>query len=462
MPNLRRGACGGSAAWSAQAGASSRDSLQIVIARRFALARSPRSGLWRHGDFLRLWSAETISAFGSQVSALALPFVAISILDASAFEVAALTAVELLPFMLFSLPAGVWVDRLLRRPILIVADLGRAVALATIPLAYGLEILTIWQLYAVGFLVGSFTVFFDVAYQSYLPSLVERDQLAEGNSKLEVSRSGAQIGGPGIAGVLIGALTAPVAVALDAVSFAASALFVSRIRRREVVERATTASRSMRREIAEGLRFVLSHPFMRPSLIYVAISNFFTNGLFAIFLVYAVRELDLSAARVGLIFSIGNVGFLVGALGSAGVARRLGIGPTIVGAAALANWGFLLIPLAPASRPEPFIAASLFIFGVCAVTVNVVGISLSQAVTPDRLLGRMTASRRFVVFGVMPLGSLTAGALASLLGLHPAIWVCAVGASVAFVPMLLSPVRSVRTLDDAEQALGLSPAGATY
>jgi MFS family permease len=433
-----------------------------VIARRFALARSPRSGLWAHGDFLRLWSAQTISAFGSQVSALALPFVAISILDASAFQVAALTTVEFLPFVLFSLPAGVWVDRLARRPILIISDWGRGVALATIPIAYGLDILTIWQLYAVGFFVGTLTVFFDVAYQSYLPSLVERAQLAEGNSKLEVTRSGAQIGGPGLAGVLIGALTAPIAVALDAASFAASALFVTRIRRREVLERAATASRSMSREIVEGLRFVLSHPYMRPSLIYVAISNFFVTGLFAIFLVYAVRNLGMSAAQAGLIFSIGHVGNLAGAVGAARVAARLGIGPTIIGAAALANWGFLLIPLAPASTPEPFVAAGLFAFGICGVTVNVVGISLSQAVTPDRLLGRMNASRRFVVWGVIPLGSLTAGVLASTLGLHPAIWVCAVGASVAFVPMLLSPVRSVRTLDDAERALGLSPAGATY
>jgi hypothetical protein len=158
-------------------------------------------------------------------------------------------------------------------------------------------------------------VLFDVAYQSYLPSLVERAQLAEGNSKLEVTRSGAQIGGPGVAGVLIGVLTAPFAVVLDAASFAVSALLITRINGHEVVERVASASRSMRREIAEGLRFVLSHPYMRPSLSYVAISNFFTSGLFAIFLVYAVRNLGMSAAQAGLIFSIGHVGNLAGAVG---------------------------------------------------------------------------------------------------------------------------------------------------
>ena len=195
----------------------------------------PRGGLWRHPDFLRLWSAQTISQFGSQISQLALPLAAILVLDASAFEVALLGTVEFLPFLLFALPAGVWVDRLRRKPILVLGDLGRALALGSIPLAYAFDALTIWQLYAVGFVVGVCTVFFDVAYQSYLPSLVERESLVEGNSKLEISRSAAQLAGPGLAGALIGAITAPYAILLDAVSFVGSAVLVFRIRRPEVV-----------------------------------------------------------------------------------------------------------------------------------------------------------------------------------------------------------------------------------
>ena len=211
----------------------------------------PRGGLWRHPDFLKLWSAQTISLVGTQISQLAIPLAAILVLDASAFEVAVVGVAEFLPFLLFALPAGVWVDRLPRRPILVIADVGRGVALATIPLFYAFDALTIWQLYAVGFVVGTLTVFFDVAYQSYLPSLVSRDQLVDGNSKLEVSRSAASLAGPGIAGVLVAAITAPYAILVDAISFFVSGGFVAAIRRREPPpERAE--ERSMRRELDGG------------------------------------------------------------------------------------------------------------------------------------------------------------------------------------------------------------------
>ena len=193
----------------------------------------PKGGLWRHGDFLKLWSAETISQFGSTVDDIAFPLVAVLVLEASAFEVAALGTVLFLPFLLFTLPAGVWVDRLPRRPILIVGDFGRAALYATIPLAYVADALTLWQLYAVGFLVGVFQVFFDIAYQSYLPSLVERDQIAEGNSKFEISRSAAQVSGPGLGGGLVELLTAPYAVLVDALSVVASGAFILRIKKQE-------------------------------------------------------------------------------------------------------------------------------------------------------------------------------------------------------------------------------------
>ncbi|HUH15403.1 MAG TPA: MFS transporter, partial [Gaiellaceae bacterium] len=249
-------------------------------------------GLWRHRDFLWLWSSQTVSQFGSQVSLLALPLVAIAVLGASAFEVALLGVVEFLPFLLFSLPAGVWVDRLPRRPILVVADLVRAAALATIPIAYWLDGLTIWQLYAVGFVVGIGTVFFDVAYQSYLPSLVARDELSEGNSKLEVSRSAAQLGGPGVGGVLISILTAPMAVAVDAVSFVVSALLLGRIRSAER-EPAREERRPLLSELWEGLRYVIRHEYVRGMAASVAIFNFFGNVGGSILLVYLVRELGL-------------------------------------------------------------------------------------------------------------------------------------------------------------------------
>src|SRR5919198_758989 len=190
------------------------------------MAMRSRKSLWRDADFMRLWTAESVSRLGSQVSLLALPLVAITVLHASTFEVGLLSTVEFAPFILVGLPAGVWVDRLRRRPVLIVGDLGRAFALASLPIAYWLDVLTIGQLYAVGFVTGVLTVFFDVAYQSYLPSLVEPDQLVEGNGKLEISNSGASIAGPGLAGGLIQLVGPAVAVLADAASFAASGLFV--------------------------------------------------------------------------------------------------------------------------------------------------------------------------------------------------------------------------------------------
>ena len=408
----------------------------------------PRGGLWRHPDFLRLWSAQTISQFGSQISALALPLAAILILDASAFEVALLGTIEYLPFLLFALPAGVWVDRLQRKPILVVADLLRGGLLASIPLAYALDALTIWQLYVVGFGTGVCTVFFDVAYQSYLPSLVDRGSLVDGNSKLEISRSGAQLAGPGLAGVLVGAITAPYAILADALSFLASALLVVRIRAEELLpERA--AKPSMRRELAEGLRYLLGHRFWRPIAITVAISNFFSTLSFSIFLVYLVRDLDLSAQVIGIVLALSNVGWVAGAVAAGRVSDRLGVGPTLVAAPLLFGPGLLLIPAAPQSQPIPFIVAGLIVATFGGIVFNVTGISFQQAVVPDRMLGRLNATRRFIVWGVIPLGSLTGGVLASQIGLRNTLWVGAILGSLSFLPILFSPVRSIGPMEDA-------------
>ena len=416
----------------------------------------------RNGDFLRLWSAQTISAVGFQIGGLAIPLVAIGVLEVGAFHVALLTSLATLPFLLFSLPVGVWVDRLRRRPILIVADLGRAVALATIPPAYLLDALTIWHLYAVSFATGALTVCFDVAYQSYLPSLVRRDQLQAGNAKLEISRSGAQVGGPGIAGLLVQALTAPYAVGFNAVALVGSALCLVAIRKDEPGNAADAHADGRRgarmlREIREGLAFVLRHPYMRPGLIATAAINFFGVGMFAILVVYAVRELGMTAAQVGLALTLGNIGLLAGALFADHATRLIGgIGRTVVLAGGAMGWSLLLIPLAPSGAGIAFIAAGMGLYLFFAITSNVVGVSLYQAITPDRLLGRMNASRRFVVWGVNPLGALAGGTLASTIGLRSALWVGAVGASISFLPLLLSPIRSVKTLADADAALELA------
>jgi MFS family permease len=411
----------------------------------------PRSGLWRHADFLKLWSAETISQLGSQITGLALPFVAILTLDVSAFEVALLGAVEFAPFILISLPAGVWVDRMRRKQILVVADVGRALLLLSVPLAYWLDVLTIWQLYVVGFAVGVLTVFFDVAYQSYLPSLVDRAQLVEGNSKLEISRSGAQIAGPSVAGPMVQILTAPVAILADALSFLASAFFLFGIRKGEQLpERKPAEKSSMKADLSEGLRYVLGHRYLRWIAASTATFNFWSNVMFSIFLVYLARELDLSPSVIGLIFAVGSIGYLGGALLTSRLSSRLGVGPTIVVGAALGA-ASLLVPLAPEDSPVPFLIASQALVSLGLPIYNVTQVSLRQAITPERLQGRMNSVMRFIVWGVIPLGTLAGGALASVTSLKVAIWAGAIGISTAFLPVLLSPVRSLKTVPEAPE-----------
>ena len=402
----------------------------------------PGGALWGHRDFLNLWAGETISQVGTQISLIALPLVAILELDASAFEVSLLTAFDFLPFLLFSLPAGVWVDRLRRRPILVLSDVVRAVALASIPIAAVLDWLTIWQLYAVGFVVGALTVAFDVAYQSYLPSLIGRGQLVEGNSKLELSRSAAQIAGPGLGGILVSALTAPYAVAVDAVSFLASALFLQRIRTVEPPP-ARAEERSLRTELWEGLRYLFGDPRWRSFTGYVASINLFQAIVFAVLIVYAVRSLGLSAAEIGLIFAISNVGSVVAALTAGRIARALGVGPTLILAGFLSGVPLLVLPLASAEQPVPLLLAPLTVEAFAIVLYNVTGISYVQSVVPDRILGRMTASRRFVVWGTIPIGSVIGGVLATSIGLRETLVVGAVGASFCFLWLVFSPFRAI-------------------
>jgi MFS family permease len=405
--------------------------------------------LWRDADFLRLWSAQTISQVGSQVSGLALPLVAIFILHASAFEVAALSAIEFAPFVLLTLPAGVWVDRLRRRPLMIAADWGRAIALGSVPLAYAGGSLTLGQLYAVGFTTGCFTVFFDIAYQSYLPSLINREQLSEGNTKLETTRAAAQVSGPSLAGLLVAAVTAPYAVAVDAASFVCSALFAMRIKRPEPEFSTPETRPRMRDEIMIGLRYTFHHPLLRPLILQIGTQNFFINMVGALLVVYAVRVLHLSAPLIGLVFSLGNIGLLVGAPLAARLASRFGVGRVIVWGAFVTGCSYLFVATAPRSFPIPSLVLAQFLWSAGAILYFVNGISLIQAVTPDRLLGRVNASRRFAVWGVIPFGQLLAGVIATTVGLHAAVWVGALGGAFSITPLLLSPMRRVATTEDA-------------
>jgi MFS family permease len=411
--------------------------------------RRPSGALWRHGDFLKLWTGQSISEFGSQVSQIAIPTVAVLTLKASAFQVAALETVTFLPFLLFTLPAGVWVDRLRRRGILIAGDLGRALLLGSIPAVYLAGHLTLAQLYAVGFVVGIHTVFFDVAYQSYLPSLVDRETLIEGNSKLQMTVSGAAIAGPGLSGGLIALVTAPYAILLDAASFLVSGGFTVAIRKREEAPPAAER-RHLLVELWEGLRYVVRHRLLLPQALSTGSSNFATNVIFALYFVYAYRRLGLTPALVGLIGAIGAVGWLLGSWQADRMRRLLGVnGATILGAS-LTGPAALLIPLAPRDLAVPFLAASGVVMGFGAVVYNIQQVSLRQAITPERLQGRMNASMRFLVWGTIPLGSLTGGALASGIGVRAAMLVGAILGFSSVLPIVLSPIRTLRAFPEPE------------
>ncbi|TMA53641.1 MAG: MFS transporter [Deltaproteobacteria bacterium] len=330
----------------------------------------PTRSLWRHPDFMRLWFGQTVSLLGSQVTLLALPLTAILVFKANAFQV---STVEFLPFALLGLPVGVWVDRLPRRPILIATDLGRFAVMGSVPLAYALGILHLAQLYVVGFLSGVGTVFFDIAYVPFVPSLVSRDRLVEANAKLEMSRSGAELGGPGIAGLLVQGLSAPGAILADAASYLASVASLLAIRAREIpVVRPVGEPERMRRQIGEGLRFVARNRLIRPVVGGVIIGNLFLQMGQVCLLLFAVRALHLSPGRIGVLLSLGSAGLLFGALVAERISTRIGIGPTIVAGAFIVGLGGVFVPLAtPRSGTALLLAYGLVAtFGGVIFSVN--------------------------------------------------------------------------------------------
>jgi MFS family permease len=405
----------------------------------------PSGGLWGHADFLKLWTGQSISEFGSQISQLAIPWLAAVGLHASPLQFSLLAVLGFLPFILFALPAGVWVDRLPRRSILIAGDASRAVLLALIPVLWATHTLEMWHLLALQFVIGIFTVFFDVAYQSYLPALVAREQLVEGNSKLQLTVSVAQVAGPSASGGLIGAITAPYAIVADAISFVVSTVFLLRMRHREPTPERTadTPRPKMWPQVKEGLHFVVGHRWLRAIATCTGTSNFFSSLLFAIVLLYAVRSLHLSSLEIGAVFAVGSAGSIVGALLVNRVQLRVGVGPTIVATSVMFSVGGIAYPLAPRSFPLPFLMLAQVLFGFGAVAYNITQISLRQAITPQELQGRMNAAMRWIVWGTIPLGSLAGGAIASAYGLRAALWVGAIGGLFTFLPVTLTSVRSI-------------------
>ncbi|MCC6619343.1 MAG: MFS transporter [Chloroflexi bacterium] len=427
-----------------------------VSPSELSTAAPRRPSLWRHRDFMRLWSAQTVSQFGDEVTQLALPLVAIITLGAGPIEIGVLGTFQFLPFILLTIPAGVWVDRLPRRPILIGADIARALLLLSIPVAFAGGWLSMIQLYLVGFAVGCGEVFFDVAYQSYLPSVVERDRLVEGNSKLEMSVAASSVVGPGIAGFLVELVRAPFAIAFDALSYAGSVALLLTIRRLETAraphDPETGPRPSMRSEAAHGLRYVLGHRYLRGIAACTGTLNLFGNIGGVVLLLYIVDELGINAGTIGIIFGIANVGVLLGAVSGERLARRFGIGPVITWSAFASAFALLPVVLAPVDGAVPWLIASGIIAASTAVIYNVNQVGLRQAITPERMQGRMNATMRFIVWGTIPIGSLVGGALGALIGLQATIAVGVAGSFIGFLPVFFSQVRTLRAIPEPDPA----------
>src|SRR6202165_4296686 len=384
-----------------------------------------RGKLWRDGEFLKLWFGQGISELGSQVSQLALPTVAILVLGATPFQVGLLAALETLAFPLLGLVAGVYVDRLRRRPIMIVCDLGRMLALASVPIAFGFNVLTMPQLYVVALITGIGTVFFDVAYQSYLPALIQRADLVEGNTKLQVTGSVAQMAGPALAGFLIQLVGSARAVAADAASFLISVVSLWWVRRPEPSPK--PASESGRQgfwsEMLEGIRVVFGSPTIWKIAGSTSTWSLRSSVFFAVYLIFAYRVLHLSPGTIGVIFGAGAVGGLLGAFSASWVARRIGLGPTLFVTSVIGGLAGILIPIAQFGLAVPLLLAATVVVSFTNPVYNINQVSLRQAITPDRVQGRMNATVRTIIWGTMPIGAFIGGVIGKTYGLVPGMYV---------------------------------------
>ena len=407
--------------------------------------------LLRHADFVKLWVGQTVSDLGTSVTGVVLPLVAVVYLQATPFEVGALAAIEWLPWLLTGLPAGVWVDRSRRRPLMLWCDVIRAVAIGSLPVTAAFGTLYLAQLYAAAAVVGVATVLFQVAYQAYLPTLIETDDLAEGNAKLQGSQTVMQVGGAGLGGLLVQLFRAPFALAADAASYAVSAVSLFLIRDRE--PRREPVERNLRREIAEGARYVRADPVLRVMTIAPAIGNFFFTGFSGIEVLFLVRSVHLEPGYVGLLVGVVALGAVLGAVLARPVGRRLGTSRAVWLVSLLTTPFGLLIGLTTRGPGIVFFVVGNVMMFVGILIYNVTIGAFRQAYCPPTILGRVVASMRFVLFGTIPIGALFGGALASWLGVREAVWVLLGGNVLSGVVLALSPLRTMRDLPTTPESM---------
>jgi MFS family permease len=403
--------------------------------------------LLRNRNFLWFWSGDTISQLGAQFTGLAIPVLAVTLLGATEWEVGVLSAAQTAAFLVVGLPAGAWIDRMLKRRVMIAADLVRAVALAAVPALWFTGGLEMWHLYVVGAIVGVATVFFDVSYQSYVPILLPGPQVGNANSKLETTAQVARIGGPGLAGALLTVVSAPVLLLADAISYLFSAFAIWRVHDDEV--RSDPAERQgLFREIGEGIRFVFRHPLISRIVGTTATGNFFGQLVTTLEVIFVLNVLGLSPALLGAMFSVGAVGGLLGAVSTPWITKRIGEGTAVSVSAMGFGVAMLAFPLAGVfpALAVPLLLAGFFLEAFLVLVYNITQVTMRQRLCPPRLLGRMNASIRFVVWGVMPIASLLAGLLGSTIGILPTMWIGFAGTVLAAGFVVFSPLTTMRQL----------------
>jgi MFS family permease len=405
-------------------------------------------GLWRNADFRRLWLAQTASQLGEQATQIILPLIAVVALHASAGQLGVLRAVGQAPLLLLTLFIGAWVDRWRTRTVMVLADAARAVALSGIAAAVLMGWLGLPVLLVAAFAVGSMSVFFDVAYQVSVTRLVERRQLVQGNSALEGSRSAAQVSGVGLGGLLATALPAPAAIASSVPLFALSSLSIHQIRHEPAPVRPQRQCRVWR-QVHEGLRFVVGNGFLRAVGLAAAAFQFFFAATMTIMLLFLTRDLHLAGTAVGLALAATGPGALAGSLLAVRLPGRLGYGAVLVSAAALGEGVMLAVPAlhGPATATIPVLVAVIFVFGACGQLVDVTVMAIRQAVAPDGMQGRVSATITFAGMGLAPLGSLAGGILGQEWGLRVSMLATAAGMMLSPALMASSPlIRLGRTL----------------
>lgn len=412
-----------------------------------------RNGLWHEPDFLKLWGGQAVSHLGSSITDVGLPLTALRVLGASPMQMGFLSGAGAAVVLVFGLFAGAWADRLRRRPILICADLGRAAVLGTVPLAAAFGRLSMGHLYLVAAACALLNVLFEVSYQAYVPSLVERENLVECNGKLALAASAADVGGPGLAGILVDWITAPRAILFDAVSFLISAASIGLIRKPEP-QPEPRPQPHLGREIVEGLSASWREPILRVLAQRTATASFFMGFFVALYMIFAIRELGLSAALLGTIISVGGATSLAGAFAAPRLVRRFGFGPTFIGAAVVTGITMLVPALA---RGTVAVCAAILsagqLFDMAWPVYHINELSLRQAVTPDHLLGRVNSAMHLLFRGVLPVGALAAGIIAEAIGIRLTMVLGAIGYLLSTLWLIFSPIRRLRELPEISRTL---------